>query len=185
MSVARSYARALLETLHAKGATPAAIDEVEAHLSGWVDSVSTHYAARVALESPATSVQEKVGVAASLSSKLGFNPILAKLFEIMAKKQRLAMVPELRDAFRSVRLESEGGVLGSVVSADPLSAQDLHELAQAFSAKVGKKVAFQAKTDPSLLAGLKVSVAGVTYDGSLRAQLDRLGRKLAGQVVSH
>lgn len=184
MSVAKSYARALLETFHAQGASPAQFDELEAQLSAWVDQVAGQPAARLALESPATTPDEKVKVVSALVEKLGFHPVLAKLFKIMAQKQRMGMARELRDTFRSARLESEGGVLGVVTSADPLSAQDLQELARAFSSKVGRKVAFQAKTDASLLAGLRVTVAGVTYDGSLRAQLDRLGRKL-GSSAAH
>jgi len=178
MSVSKSYARALLETFHAQGATPAQFDELETQLSSWVDAVSSHPAAKRALEAPATSSEEKVALVGVLTTRLGFHPVLAKLFSIMARKQRMGMSVELRDAFRSVRLESEGGVLGTVVSADPLSAQDLQGLAHAFGQKIGKKVAFQARTDASLLAGLRVTVAGVTYDGSLRAQLQRLERKL-------
>jgi F0F1-type ATP synthase delta subunit len=51
---------------------------------------------------------------------------------------------------------------------------DVKNLAKAFSEKLGKRVAFQSSTEPALLAGLKVTVNGVTYDGTLRSQIQKL-----------
>jgi F-type H+-transporting ATPase subunit delta len=91
---------------------------------------------------------------------------------------------EIRNAYRSVRLEAEGGVSGRLVSADPLSESDIKGLADAFQRKLGKPVAFRVSTDPSLLAGMKVIVNGVTYDGTLKSQLQQLrDLVVAGQVT--
>jgi F-type H+-transporting ATPase subunit delta len=87
-------------------------------------------------------------------------------------------LPAILESYNSVRLLAEGGVPGRLVAAEPVSDQDVQGLAQAFSKKLGKKVAFQVSTDPSLLAGMKVTVNGVTYDGTLRSQLQRLRDRL-------
>jgi len=34
--------------------------------------------------------------------------------------------------------------------------------------------------DPALIGGLRIQVGGTVYDGSVRNQLDRLKRRLAG-----
>ena len=52
--------------------------------------------------------------------------------------------------------------------------EDVEALAKAFGKKLNKRVAFHVSTDPSLLAGMKVTVNGVTYDGTLRSQLQKL-----------
>jgi F-type H+-transporting ATPase subunit delta len=88
------------------------------------------------------------------------------------------MIEEITHAFNEVRLEAEGGILGRVVSADPMAANDLEDLSKAYSQKLGKRVAFSASVDPNLLAGIKVTVNGVTYDGTLRSQLQRLRDQL-------
>ena len=65
---------------------------------------------------------------------------------------------------------------------DPLKDSDVQGLAQAYEKKLGKRVEFQVSVDPGLLAGLKVTVNGVTYDGTLRSQLDRLKENLSSHT---
>jgi F0F1-type ATP synthase delta subunit len=60
-----------------------------------------------------------------------------------------------------------------------LAEADIDTLTKAFSQKLGKKVAFRVAIDPSLLAGMKVTVNGVTYDGTLRSQIHKLRDHLA------
>jgi F0F1-type ATP synthase delta subunit len=49
---------------------------------------------------------------------------------------------------------------------------------------LGRKVAFRVSTDPSLLAGVRVTVSGVTYDGTLKAQLEQLKDKISMASVT-
>ena len=84
---------------------------------------------------------------------------------------------ELANGFSRVRIESSGGELGVLESSDPLSDADVQQLAEAFTRRLGRKVVFEKKTRPGLLAGVKVTVGGTTYDGTLRAQLNRLRDK--------
>ncbi len=85
----------------------------------------------------------------------------------------------MREAFHVIRLAAEGGVAGRLEVAEVISEADVSQLAKAFSEKFGKKVAFRVSQDPSLLAGIKVTVNGVTYDGTLRAQIQKLRDRVA------
>jgi F0F1-type ATP synthase delta subunit len=60
----------------------------------------------------------------------------------------------------------------------------IKEITQAFTQKLKRKVDFKVTTQPSLLAGLKVTVNGVTYDGSLLAQLERLKEEFTHGAAS-
>src|SRR5690606_25484866 len=102
----------------------------------------------------------------------------SNFLNLVATKGRGAFLADIADAFTAVRLESEGATLGMVVSADALQQKDLEELATAFTRKLGKNVVFKSAVDPNLLAGLKVTVNGTTYAGSLRAQLQQLKDRL-------
>ena len=137
---------------------------------------------RTALLSPVVSSKEKVSFVQALAQKAQLAPGLANFLSLLAKKQRFVILPEIREAFRAVRLHAEGGILGHLVSADPLDAKDIEDLSRAFSQKLGRKVAFQSATDSTLLAGMKMTVNGVTYDGSLRSQLQRLRDRLVQDV---
>jgi ATP synthase F1 delta subunit len=178
MSVARSYASALYEAAREAKAGPQELERIEAQLDSFVGVLRASKDARVALLSPATAAKDKAAVVTEISKKVGATGLLANFLVLMARKERLGLIDEVREAFGEVRLQSEGGIQGKVVSAEPLEAGDLRGLAEAFGKKFGKRVEFRASTDPNLLAGMKVTVNGVTYDGTLRSQLTRLRDRL-------
>jgi F-type H+-transporting ATPase subunit delta len=47
--------------------------------------------------------------------------------------------------------------------------------------KAGKRLELRESVDPSLLAGFVAQVESQLFDGSLRGQLDRLTKELAGE----
>lgn len=179
MSVAKSYARALYETLQEHKADARTVDALEAQLEAFADSVGKSREAKMALYGPITSSKEKVSLVQSLSKAMSITGVLSQFLELLARKGRLVLLPELCTVFHEVRLAAEGGMLGQVVSAEPMDAKAVESLAQSFSKKLGKRVAFKVSIDASLLAGMKVVVNGVTYDGTLRAQLQKLKEKVS------
>lgn len=178
MSVARSYAKALFEAVLESKMPAADLNKIEIQLGSLIELLGSSKDLRTALFSPATSAREKMALMHELQKKLEFLKPLENFILLLARKKRLPLLSDIRDAFGAVRLEAAGGVRGTLISADLLSDQDGQNLAKAFSQKLGKKVVFKTFLDPSLLAGVKVTVNGVTYDGSLRAQLQRLRDRL-------
>lgn len=186
MSVPKAYARALFEASQAAGLKPEELDRMDVQLGELEAMFDSSKEARVALMAPVTSAKVKASTIEKIATQAGFSKLLIQFLVLMARKDRLSLLKRIRSEFKTVRLEAEGGILGTLVSADPLSGADVDGMAKAFGQKLGKKVAFQTSTDPSLLAGMKVTVNGTTYDGSLRAQLNRLRDRLVqGQTLSH
>jgi len=180
MSVANSYARALYETAATESAgQPQALDLIETQMDEMVQLLEQHKEARVALVGPVTTAREKVALVTALSKKSEFVSVLERFLVLLARKGRLRLLQKIREAFTHVRLAAEGGVAGRLVSAETMSEADVEILAKAFSKKLGKRVAFRVSTDASLLAGMKVTVNGITYDGTLRSQLQKLRDRFA------
>lgn len=173
MSLARSYAKALFESLgdpsHATTYAQAAQD-----LKEFEGLLSQSSALRMALMSPGTSAQEKESITKLFAEKQNLSKLSTKFLMLLAKKRRLSALTAIKDAFDVVRLESEGGVIGQAVGAEAISEEDVKGIESAFSKKLGKKVSLKTAVDPSLIAGIRVTVSGVTYDGSMKAQLERL-----------
>lgn len=178
MSVSRSYARTLLETAQETGLKAIDLDKIESELLAFVAAVGSSTELCEALSSPIVTSAEKAGVADAVAKKMGFSKLTTQFLAMVARKGRAPVIEAIAGAFTMVRLESEGATLGEVVSADELKREDLEELATAFTKRLGKKVVFKATVDANLLAGLKVTVSGITYDGSLRAQLQLLREQL-------
>lgn len=174
MSVATSYARALFESAQDKKASAQDIEKLETDLDTVAALVSSSKDLRAVLVGPALSSRQKAELVEKIAPSLKISQLLTQFMVLMARKERLGLLPQIREAFSAVRLEAEGGIAGKVVSAEPLERADLEGLAQAFGKKLGKRISFRTSTDPSLLAGVKVVVNGVTYDGTLKAQLQRL-----------
>lgn len=177
MSVAKAYAKALYEAA-SETKSPAEIgktcDELQKQLDQVLQVFDASREAEIALVGPVTTSREKAALMDAISKKIGATVLLERFLHLLAVKGRLALLREVRDVFSEVRLAAEGGVAGRVVSAESMSDEDVDGLAKAFSKKLGKRVAFTVSTDPSLLAGVKVTVNGVTYDGTLRSQLVQL-----------
>ena len=65
-------------------------------------------------------------------------------------------------------------------TAEPLADDERQQLQRVLEAKVGKRLQMREHVDASLLAGFVAQVDSQLFDGSLRGQLDRLAKELAG-----
>lgn len=179
MSVAKSYAKALYETAQS---AKQAVAPIEKELDQFLAAMNGSREGNIALTGPVTTAKEKMAVVEAVAQKLGLGDLTRRFLSLLARKERLGLLAEVNEALSEVRLLAEGGVSGVLYSAEPMSASDVDGLASAFSKKLGKKVAFRVEADPTLLAGVKVTVNGVTYDGTLRSQLQRLRDQVASGV---
>ena len=173
MSVANSYANALYEALCDSQQKDQVI-ETESQLTQLVSVLQSSTEARVALISPLTTLKEKTALIDDLAKKQGFGELETRFILLLSRKGRLDILEEIVEAFHTLRLVRDGGVPGHLTVAEPMSDSDIDTLSKLLGKKLGKKVTFRVSTDPSLLAGMKVTVNGVTYDGTLRSQLLKL-----------
>ncbi len=178
MSVAKSYAQALFELTQEKSAVVPDSSQVEKELAALASAFAPGTQAANLLGGPALSASERSRSVEAVCKAMGLSKGVSHAAKIAAEKGRVALFPMVHDEFVRLRVEAENGVLGELVSAEPLDARDQDELSQAFSKKLGRKVQFKTRIDPALIAGVKVTVAGITYDGSVRAQLQRVRHQL-------
>jgi F-type H+-transporting ATPase subunit delta len=174
MSLAKNYARAFFDECSSNGKTRDVVLERKNELLGFWSLLESSAPLKAALTAPVTSPKEKTAVVQELAGKLKLSKITVQFLSLLSQNGRVGILPQILDALDEVRLQVEGGVLGKIVSAEPLEASAVKEITEAFTQKLKKKVEFKVSSDPSLLAGLKVTVNGVTYDGTLLSQLERL-----------
>ena len=173
MSVAKSYAQALFELTNEKahGAPDAA--QVEGELAALAAAMGSSVELSRLLGGAVVSSEQRGAIISAITQKMGLSVVVSRAAKIAAEKGRVGLFSQIHDEFVKLRVSHDGGLLGELISAEPVEARDQEELAQAFAKKLGKKIVFKTKVDPTLIAGLKVVVGGVTYDGSVRAQLQR------------
>jgi F-type H+-transporting ATPase subunit delta len=182
MSVANSYAKALYQAAIDKEASSEILLQLESEMNDFDSLLNGSKEMQSALLGLVTTSKEKAQIVEEFAKKMSLSEVFKQFLLLLARKERMNLLSSIKDAFNSVRLEMEGGLSCSLVSADPMSESDVEILAKAFGKKLGKKVAFRVSTDPSLLAGVKVTVNGVTYDGTLRSQLQKLRDRFVAGV---
>jgi F-type H+-transporting ATPase subunit delta len=173
MSVAKSYAQALFELSKERHASVPDAAQVEKELGAVAAAFAASTVAAQLLGGAALTSAERSKVVGAVCEKIGVSAGVTRAMRIGAEKGRAPLFGAIHEEFIRLRVESEGGLLGDMASAEVLDARDQEELASAFSRKLGKKVHFKTRVDSGLIAGVKVTVDGVTYDGTVRAQLQR------------
>ena len=177
--VVSTYVQALYGAAIDASLSPENLMALETNLTRISTAVQISPELRSILKNPSVTNEEKLAVLKKLLTEDGSVPIVLNFLGLLSHKSRFEILGAIGDAFTEVRLESQGGLLGIAESAEPLQDSELRELSASFEKKLGKKVFFKTKIDPNLLAGVKVTVNGVTYDGTVRSQLNQLRDRLA------
>jgi len=181
--VAAVYAKSFYLVLESisNGALESAVTEAQKNLDYFQKLLVENKKLQKALVSPATTAEERKGILNAIGKKTGFSMLVIRLLTLLAQKNRLNFVPAIAIELEKIKIKKENGVFGEVVSSDPLSDQETKDLVAAFEKKLKRPLSFRVSVDPELLAGLKVTIDGVTYDGSLKGKLEQLGEKFLAQ----
>ena len=81
---------------------------------------------------------------------------------------------EIAKEIEAIQIEKTGGLVGEIVSAIPLDAGISSGVAQAISKKLNRPVQLKERVDPGVIAGMRVTISGVTYDGSVQNKIEKL-----------
>lgn len=183
MKIIDPYLKAFFEIALGNKTTSSEFDQIEAELAEWTNVLSCSPILRSVLLGPVASYQEKKNIIDAISFKMNTAHILRNLLILMSKRNRLSLLAELQKAFKKMRLELEGFFVGYISSTESVDQTTLSFLKEFFEGKLGKPIFFNVKQDASLLAGLRVTVDGVTYDSTLRTQFQRLRSDLCSKTV--
>jgi F-type H+-transporting ATPase subunit delta len=173
MKAIRLYAQILVDVAAAPGAG-LDLNKLVLELKGFASILSESPTARKTFQSPAISEDEKNKILTALCDRDQVSPMSRRFLALLAKRGRLEVLPEILVQIETLQIEKAGGLIGDLVSAVQLDAAALSEVTQALSKKMKKPVHLNSKVDPSVIAGIKVTVSGVTYDGTVRSKLDKL-----------
>lgn len=175
LSIARRYARALIDVTSETGS----FDKVAEQLDALAHLMRDNPELRDVLMNPAYSQAQRAAVLEGILQTLpGMDPALRSVLGILLERQRLASLPDLARIYRTLADARAGRVRGRVTSATPLSAEALRQVEQALEKLVQRNVVLDAKVDPALLGGVSAQVGSIVFDGSLRSQLEDLRRTL-------
>jgi F-type H+-transporting ATPase subunit delta len=174
-AVAKRYAKALLAVGVESGQGESVGRELDRVAETFAVDPLQAFAADTTLDRKA-----RAAVAASISEILGLSGTMRNFLGLLAENNRLRELPAIRSQYERLEDKAIGRVRARVLSAQPLSDESRSRILEIFERKTGKRVIAETVIEPELLGGVVVELAGRVFDGSLRTQLQRLGRSLSG-----
>ena len=179
LGVARLYARAMLEVAQEEGQA----ESLEQELESVLEQAELDEEFRLFLLSP---VLERDRRRKSLESMLRgrASDLLVDSLQVINKKDRLAILDQILQAYREAHMELRGEVEVLVTTAVELSDEQRKVMVDRASAAVGKKAVLVEKVDPDLLGGLVVLVGDQKVDLSVRRDLELMSARFAQRLSS-
>ncbi|HVG59881.1 MAG TPA: ATP synthase F1 subunit delta [Hyalangium sp.] len=175
VSIARRYARALLDVAAEGNRTDAVADQ----LSAFVKALEQSRELSEVFLNPAYTRAQRNQVVESLIQMMGnVEPALANTLRLLVERNRLTYLPDIARVYRDMADARAGRVRGHVTSATKLTPDALEMLRKNLQQITQRDVILESKEDPKLLGGLSAQVGSVLFDGSIRTQLEELRREL-------
>jgi len=173
-TLARRYAKALIELAEKTGETDAVAKQL-AHLAASWDASNE---LRDVFENPAIPAELRKKLLASLLQRSGASKLVSNTLGLLEERQRLRLLPDLSEAYTRLAEAQSGRVRAEVTTATEMPADYYQSLTNALEKVTGKKVVLEKKQDESLIAGLVTRVGDTVFDGSLKNRLREMKEEL-------
>ena len=170
-SSARRYAEALYQIALSENAVPA--------FGASLDGLRRAFTPEVlrSLRNPGVPLRAR---RAALDAATAAEPkAIRSLLGLLLERERIALFPQVADAYAELVERRAGIVKGRVTTATQLSANEREDLVRRLERSSGKKIRATFAVDASLIGGAMIQVGDRLIDSSLKAQLDELRRELA------
>ena len=175
-SIARRYARALFEIGEEKGSLLGLLKAIESVATVWDENE----ALRTAMTNPFTRLETRRKIWSEVISRLGVPQEGRNFLNLLLDKSRIVELPSVARELGRLADEKQNRLRAEVVSASPISQQQVMQLKSALERITGKVLIINSREDPALIGGIVTRVGDMMYDGSIKTQLLRLKEKMLG-----
>jgi len=111
------------------------------------------------------------------------SPLMTTFLRLLLGKDRLTLLPEIYRDYRLLADDLQGIVRGEVQVARDLPEEITQSLKEQLGRLLSKEVILTVSENPKIIGGIIVRVGSLSYNGSLRAQLDSMKDKLIEGVT--
>ncbi|HEX9292023.1 MAG TPA: ATP synthase F1 subunit delta [Anaeromyxobacteraceae bacterium] len=173
-SIARRYAKALFDLAVEQGKLEAWSES----LLSLKQAVESSDELRDVLVNPIYAKEQRRAIAGKLVAALRLDADPANLLYLLGDRNRLVYLGAIADRFRELADAKLGLLRAQVTSAVPLDGAAAQSIADKLARATGSKVILNRAVDEGLLGGVVAEVGNLTYDGSVRTQLEDLRKTL-------
>ena len=135
---------------------------------------------RALTTSPLVTRGDAAGAVAGIAGSLKLDPISSNFLGVLAQNRRLGQLGAVIRSFDILLSAHRGETTAEVVSAHPLTDDQVAALKTNLKNRIGRDVAVDLSVDPAILGGLVVKVGSQMIDGSIRTKLNTLAQAMKG-----
>jgi F-type H+-transporting ATPase subunit delta len=176
-TIARPYAEAAFALASDANELPA-----WAALLRFASAVAADAKMAAALDNPNLTAADKesllLSVIAPELQRLSLDRDGRNFIRVLVEAERIPLLPYVADLFDSLKNEAEGIASAQIVSAFPLSDNELAEMKTALEHRFGKKIEATVDVDPELIGGARIAVGDRVIDASVQGQLAAMSTQL-------
>ena len=179
-AIAARYANAFADVVTAAGSplTPQqAISELRAFESAFASSTEL----RSALITPAVPTGRKRAVVGRIADELGLSRLTRNFLFVLVDHRRIASLSGIFQSFERILDERLGFAQAEVISAREVTGPQREALSQELERLTSKPVRMRLRVDESLIGGVVARIGSTVYDGSVRGQLESMGRRFGAE----
>lgn len=171
---ARPYARAIMDV----AGSPQKANALRGELLRFSDALRKSPELRALYANPAVDEQTRLTITGQLAKRMKASELAGRTLEVLVRHHRVNDIDAVLEALAQYVNEQLGVAVAEVRSAKSLSPDEIQDLAQMLSTKVGKRVELDVRTDPSLLGGFVVRVGSEVWDASVVGKINRFREAL-------
>jgi len=177
-AVATRYAKALADVTTASSAALTPVDALT-ELRAFEAALSASHELQNALSTPAVPASRKRAVVGRIADVIKLSPIARNFLFVLIDHRRIGLLNAILNDFELTVDERLGFARAEVSSPTELTEAQRGAINSQLESLTGKRIRMRFAVDPALIGGVVARIGSTVYDGSVRGQLQTLGRRLS------
>ncbi len=173
VTVARPYAEAAFRLARDNGTLPAWSEAL-----ALLEAIVADAQVRAVIDDPNVTPQALESFLLGIGGER-LEGAARNLVQVLIQNGRLHVVPQIRELYEEQRRTHDGVLEVRIVSAHPMSDEQVRALVARLEAKHERKVSAQVDIDPNLIGGVRLYMGDTVIDATVRGRLDAMAAALS------
>lgn len=171
---ARPYARAIVDA----AGSPQKANEIRGELTVFANALRSSTELQELYANPAIHEDARIAVTRQLAKKMKASDLGTRTLEVLVRNHRINDIDAIVEALASLVNAALNVAVAEVRSAKSLTPEEIRQLADTLSQRVGKSVELDIRTDNKLLGGFVVQIGSEIWDASVAGKLNKFRESL-------
>lgn len=130
------------------------------------------------LSSPTVLLEHKVKLTDVICEKLQIGQLVSDFLNVLIRRGRVPLAGRIAREYVRIASEIEKISTAMVYTAKELGEPEEERLREALEEMSGERIRLQVRRNKKLIAGVRVKIGDMLYDGSLLGRMERLASRL-------